>query len=400
VTSFSLSEASKARLRVAQFRAFALHAWVRLRVLNLGQTAASLTFLSLLAFVPIVALTLLVLSALPGLAKWREALQSFMSQNLFLPTFSATVIEYAQQFANQAERLSIASTLVFFASAFLSLYTIEQTLNQIWQCNPHRAWLRRASLYWTLLTLGPLLLGASLALESYLWSFASGGELHAAHRAWTSALPWLLVFVALVLLYRLLPATRVRWRHAVFGALIAASAAEVIKRSLASYLLHFPTYTVVYGAFAALPVFLIWLYALWTAVLGGALLAAEARFLGRIGHPGVDTPAGRFSRASTALAAILAANDEGRPWVLARAMRGTFDNDPRFAEDAAHLLESNGYIRRMAPPHFDSEQPDIWEECWVMAHAAQEQTRAALFRAVWSDVNAPAPQEWSQPLRG
>lgn len=396
---FRISEPWFARLRVAQFHAFALHAWVRMRALNLAQTAGSLTFLSLLAFVPIIALALLVVGALPGLARWREALQNFMSQNLFLPTFSSTVMEYAQQFANSAERLSVASTLIFFASAFLSLYTIEGTLNAIWQTKRRRAWVRRASLYWMLLTLGPLLLGASLALDSYLWSFAPGGGFRRAHRAWTSALPGVLVFAALVLLYRLLPATRVRWRHAALGALVAAVATELIKRSLALYLLRFPTYTIVYGAFAALPVFLIWLYALWMAVLAGALVAAEARYWGRTSPPATDTPARRFDRASTALDALLAVNDEGQPWLPARALRGAFDNDSALAEDAAQLLDASDYIRRMSPPQLDTEQLDIWDECWVLAHAPTEQTRAALYRLVWSDVNAPAPEQWRQPLR-
>ena len=236
------------RLFGSRLRASVLHMISRARILGLAQTAGSLTFLSLLAFVPVVAVSLVVLTALPGLADWRAALQTFMAANLFLPAFSETVVGYVQTFASQAERLSVASTALFFATAFTTLFTIERTLNAIWEVRGRRAWLTRVTLYWVMLTLGPLLLGASLALDSYLWSISltisrpvrAGPAVVGAGPADPADLRGPGAVVSADAGHPCAVA------HAVFGAVVASIRPATVQQAC-YYVAKFPTYTVVYA---------------------------------------------------------------------------------------------------------------------------------------------------------
>lgn len=368
---------------------FARRLLTRGLALQIPQIAGSLAFLSLFAFVPVTVLTLAVMTALPAFARWQAALQSFLAANVLLPEVGETIMGYVNQFAAKAGGLSLMGLAVFLATAITSLFTIERTLNAIWQARPRRAWYVRAAIYWTLLTMAPLLLGASLALESQFWalSLSLASELEIAQKLWYALFPWLLTGVGLLVLYRFLPGTRVRWSHAAFGAFVAAAFMQGWKALLGLYLARFPTYTIVYGAFAALPAFLSWLFALWLTVLVGALLAAEARWWR---HPWVEgepsAPARRFDAALRVLRVLCRAAGEGRGWLPVTEIARDCSVDADMVAATGELLEDAGYLRRLLPASKDTASSGLSDECWVLTRPAGCLTLRALHDALWHGV--------------
>ncbi len=377
----------------ARARNFTLEFTRRGVALRLPQTAASLTLLSLLALVPVFSIAVSLLGALPMLSGLRDALLRFLAANLFLPSFSETLIRYLNQFAAKVNQLSLLGALVFFASAVSVLLTIDRTMNQIWETDRPRSLARRLTVYWTFLTLGPLLLASSLAVNGVIVSEVFGAaRLQVVERAWLMLLPWIMTTGGLTLLYRLVPTGAVRWRDAVVGALVAAVLLDLIKRMLGLQLARLPTYTIVYGAFAALPLFLIWLYLLWLIVLAGALLTASLPYWGAGAlHRRQHTPAQRFDTARAVLRAVRMHSPGGRAPLPARSLRALFGADPGYAAETVRLLAALGYVHR----HWradtgvaaDAERA-IWDESWLLAPDAQTMTLRPLFEALWSHTTA------------
>lgn len=246
-----------------------------------------MAYLTLLALVPVVTISFVVLNALPFFSGLRSALQRFMTSQMLLPGIADTVTRYLNQFVAKATELSFISTLVFFASALLAMLTIDRTLNRIWNSKRLRPIGQRLLVYCGLLTVAPLGLAALLAMNAVVfndWLIAAVQTLGAERRsvagvrsAWFSILPGVIAAGLLILTYRWVPNAAVRWVHAVAGAAIAVVLLAALRAGLVWSLAALPTYTVVYGAFAALPVLLVWLYLFWLAVLIGALVAAGLR---------------------------------------------------------------------------------------------------------------------------
>lgn len=379
-----------------QATTFARRLASRAVALRLPQTAGSLAFLSLFAFVPVATITLAVMAALPAFDAMRASLMGFVSTNFFVPAFAEALLRYVNQFAAKAASLSALGLTLFLLTAVTTLATIERTLNAIWQSRPRRGWAGRLGLYWALLTLAPPVLAISLAVESYVWAMAPALGLPWAQKLWGSALPWLLTWGALTVVYRVLPGARVRVSHAAAGAFVAATLLQVWKLVLGFFIARFPTYTVVYGAFAVLPVLLTWLYLLWMTVLAGALVASEARHWGRPWHgSALVPPAERYARARVILAELAEAAQGGVSWLPASRFGPLVDHDADALLELATLLESAGYLRRLVPPAMASGHLDIWDESWVLANSAADATPRALHEALWG--GAPAA-DLDQPL--
>ncbi len=277
-------------------------------------TASALTFTSLLALVPITAIGFAVLAAFPAFEDVHRDIQMLVFQS-FLPDVGLRVEEYFTTFVENAGKLTVVGLLGLGVTAILLLATIESTLNGIWRVREARPWQARLVVYWTLLTLGPLLFGASLSLSGYLMAVirASGVEAATVQLArLAGVVPLLLGAGAFALLYMILPNRRVPPAHAVVGGLTAALLFEVLKRLFAAYVVQLPTYQTIYGAVSALPIFLVWLYVSWGAVLFGAVVAAS---LGDWRMDRVDRaaegPAPRLAVALRILAALLDASRRG-----------------------------------------------------------------------------------------
>jgi membrane protein len=255
----------------------------RFRDARLGVSASSLTFTTVLALVPLFAVGLAVFAAFPVFGQFQDTIQRWLIESLVPESIARQVLSYLTQFSRKASRLGSVGLVVVLMSAVFLMVTIERTLGQIWGLQRQRPLAQRVLLYWSSITLGPLFLGASLAITSYVVT---------ASRDVVDVLPgsirWLLDSFEFVLLtacvsglYFYVPYTRVRWRHAITAGLFVAGALELAKKLMALYLLQVPTYSLIYGAFAALPILLVWIYVTWLLVLLGAVLAASLPELGR-----------------------------------------------------------------------------------------------------------------------
>ncbi|GAC1529676.1 MAG: YihY family inner membrane protein [Ramlibacter sp.] len=249
----------------------------RFREDRLGLTASSLTFTTTIALVPLVTVTLAVFSAFPMFNKVQGAVQTWLVQSLVPDAIARQVLGYLTQFSGKASSLGVVGLGALFVSALALVLTIDRTLNGIWRVRRARPLAQRVLIYWAVMTLGPLLLGASLTVTSYAL-YASRGLVSSVPGALQFLLDLLefsLLALGLSALYRFVPNTPVERHHAAAGGLFAAFGIEVAKRLLAWYLSLVPTYSVVYGAFATVPILLVWIYLAWLVVLLGAVIAAH-----------------------------------------------------------------------------------------------------------------------------
>lgn len=249
----------------------------RAREERLAQAAGSLTFTTVLALVPLLAVSFAVFTRFPVFHRFQEAIEQHLLRSLLPGEISRTILEHLNRFAANANELTWMGSLFVLATAVALLLTVENAFNRIWQVRRPRPFLRRVGLYLLMMAVGPLALGASLWATSYVVG-ASLGLLGPLPPSWRFVLelgPLTLAFVVLSALFYFVPNTRVRKRHALAGGLVASVGFELGKRGFAAYLLKLPTYKAVYGTFAAFPVFLLWVYFSWLVTLAAALFAAS-----------------------------------------------------------------------------------------------------------------------------
>lgn len=253
-------------------RYFTFNRFVRFVILHFIQDdctyiASALAFTTLLAIVPLMSVGLAVFSSFPTFQGFNEPLQNFIFEN-FVPTTGKIVQGYLQQFTSQVSKLSVLGIAFLIITALLVLFTIERAMNKIWRVGSPRHGVPAFLLYWAILSLTPIMLGLSLAASSYLFSIpllahpAPSFLLH-----WT---PFLLSLVGFTFLYMVVPNCPVRFHHAFWGGLFAAISFEIAKQAFAYYLIRYNTYELLYGAFAAVPIFFIWIYWVWIITLLGA----------------------------------------------------------------------------------------------------------------------------------
>ena len=241
------------------------------------QTAASLTFTTLLSLVPMITIALTVFSAFPVFEDFSAQIKIYLLNNLMPENAGIIITKYMQQFADSAARLTAVGIAILTVTAMMMLMTIDKAFNVIWQVTRPRPLVKRLVAYWAVLTLAPLLIGASLSLTSWLVGLSMG------HAKYVSPLgvvilkilPVLFATMAFALLFRVVPNRHVPKSHALIGALIASVVFEAMSQVFGYYISHFPTYTLVYGAFASVPIFLMWIYLSWLTILYGAVIAAS-----------------------------------------------------------------------------------------------------------------------------
>ncbi|WP_172476524.1 YihY family inner membrane protein [Iodobacter fluviatilis] len=239
------------------------------------QTAGSLTYTTLLALIPLLTIALSLFSAFPMFGDYSSKFKIFLLTNL-VPDASGKVISvYMRQFSDNAERLTAMGMIGLLVTALLLIFTIEKTFNEVWGVKRPRKLLQRTIIYWAALTLGPLIIGISISLTS--WLYAQTG-LHSDASLLNLMLlklgPMLLMLGSLTLLYLAVPNCYVPRSHAFISALVVAAALELMKRGFGLYIQQFGTFKLIYGAFASFPIFLMWLYVSWVIILGGAVLSA------------------------------------------------------------------------------------------------------------------------------
>ncbi|MDO9360638.1 MAG: YihY family inner membrane protein [Polaromonas sp.] len=248
----------------------------RFRDDHMGLTASSLTFTTSIALVPFFTVALAIFTAFPMFSKLQGVLQVWLVKSLIPDDIARQVLGYLTQFSRQANKLGVAGLAVLLVTAIALILTIDRTLNGIWRVKKPRPLAQRVLIYWAAITLGPLVLGASLAVTSYVISGSRGvvSAMPGGLRVILDILQFFLLAGGMAALYRYVPNTFVRWTHAWAGGLFVAAGIELAKKILSLYLSGVPTYSLVYGAFATLPILLVWIYVAWVIVLLGAVIAA------------------------------------------------------------------------------------------------------------------------------
>ena len=326
----------------------AIFAQRRARDVKMAQVAGSLTFTTTLTIVPLFAVALALFTAFPLFVEFRGAVENAVLKAL-PGQISDTVLGYINQFALKATRLTAVGLIFLAVTAIAMMVTFDRVMNDIWRVKNRRSLTQRVLIYWAILTLGPLLIGASLAASSYVW--AQSGETVSDLPRWLRGaidyVPAILSGFAYAALFVYVPNRRVAWRDALIGGFIAAILAEIFKHAFGEFVSRGTTGSI-YGAFAVLPLFLIWIYLSWYAVLFGAAITATLPRLRATRFADEMLAGNQFVTSVALLKALLQAKQSKSPAVspaeLARQIRMSIDETDALLE----ALEKLGYVRRLA----------------------------------------------------
>lgn len=256
--------------------AFGRFLWRRFDDDQCFEAAGALSYTTIFALVPLLTVGLAVFSLFPEFARFSEAVTNFLFQHL-VPASGEELENYIRDFVTKASHLTVWGTLALFISGLLMMTSIEHAFNRIWRVTSPRRALARFVVFWTTLTLGPLLVGAGLAVSSAILAnplFSATSQEMQLETRLLAIMPFAVTLSAFTLGYMVVPNCPVRWRHALVGGALGALAFEVAKAGFAEFVTHFASYQQVYGAVAMIPVFLLWIYVSWVVILLGASLTA------------------------------------------------------------------------------------------------------------------------------
>jgi membrane protein len=366
------------RRRVGDVGAFALYALRRFNADGCFAASGALSYTTLVSLVPLGVIALASLSVVPIFAPLKDKLLAFLFHNL-VPGVGEQAAYWFRTFAESAGRSTAIGFIGFAMTGVLLLTTIEDQLNRLWRVTAPRPWVHRVLAYWTLMTLGPLLLGVSLSLSTYFEIAAThaglGPQAIAVEEStWMHHLalwlPVILQFVALTLLYCLIPNCAVRWRDGALGAVVATVAVENLKVAFSLYVRAMSPYETIYGTLAAIPIFLLWMYIMWMAVLAGAVVAAALpnwRIDERIG----DVPAGgvRLGLSLALIAALARLQRQGRT-ISTAALAGELGVATTVIDEHMKPLAEAGFVA-----HTESGK---WVLAWNPEHATLRDLYVAL----------------------
>jgi membrane protein len=318
-----------------------------------AQAAASLTFTTLLSLVPLITIALTVFSAFPVFDEFSAQIKLFLMNNLMPENAGIIITQYMQQFADSATRLTAVGIVFLGVTAMTMMLTIDVVFNDIWQVSRSRPLVKRLVAYWAVLTLAPLLIGASLSVTSWLVGLSMG------HGKYVSpfgivllkTLPIFFTTLAFTLLFRLVPNRHVPRAHALLGAFVAAVVFESMNQVFGYFVSHFTTYKLVYGAFASVPIFLMWIYLSWLTILFGAVIAASLSHW-RTPEMQHSQPGARLLDALRVLKILAEGLQNGSVsdlQELSRSLRLGYDNLEKILDELANAnlvrkLDGNGWV--------------------------------------------------------
>ncbi|MBA5762886.1 virulence factor BrkB family protein [Vibrio sp. 404] len=265
----------KMTLVIQYFHQFARYLLARMLHDRVNVNAGYLAYITLLSIVPMLTVLLSVLSSFSIFANVGNIIQDFVITH-FVPTAGDVVKSALLEFIGNTGKMTAVGGAFLFVAAVMLISNIDKNLNYIWRVKKKRRAVFSFSMYWMILTLGPILVGASIAVTSYVTSLTvmDNQVLSSAYQLVLRWLPLLLSFFAFVGLYMLVPNKKVRLSHAMVGALVAALLFELSKKGFAAYITQFPSYQLIYGALATIPILFIWVYLCWLIVLVGAEVTA------------------------------------------------------------------------------------------------------------------------------
>ena len=321
----------------------------RFRDDRLGLTAGGLTFTTIISMVPLITVMLALFSAFPMFATLQEALQKYFLQALVPDSISQKVLGFVNQFASRASRLGIVGLVALIVSALTMMLTVDRALNAIWRVRKPRPIARRVLVYWVAVTLGPLLFAVSLTATSYAISASRGlvGDMPRGFGALIGTVEFVAEALGVAALFHYVPNTYVRWRHALYGGLFVAVCMAGGKRFLTYYFTAVPTYSMIYGAFATLPIFLVWVYLSWVIILLGAVIAAYAPLFGKRAERWTEMPGGTFHLALVLLGRLERARRDGRSGCTGEALAEAIGIDPLQTGPLLDLLVELDWVGRL-----------------------------------------------------
>ena len=258
---------------MSEWKTFCTIFWQRFNQNKLTQAAGYLTYSTMLAIVPLIMVIFSIFSAFPVFNEVTGALKAFIFTN-FAPSASDMVGQYIDEFVNNSKKMSAVGIISLIVVALMLINSIDRTLNSIWHDTETRPIFTSFAIYWLILTLGPLLVGASIAASAYVKTMFETASNFSFGLKLLSFVPFLSTWFIFTLIYMVVPNKKVSIKHSAAGALIAAVFFTLGKQAFAWYIVTFPSYQLIYGAMATLPIMLLWIQLSWTVVLLGAQLAA------------------------------------------------------------------------------------------------------------------------------
>jgi membrane protein len=324
----------------------------RFREDRLALTAGGLTFTTIISLVPLITVMLALFSAFPMFSSLQDALQRYFLQTLVPDTIARPVMGAISQFSLRASRLGIVGLVALFATALAMMLTIDRALNAIWRVRKPRRIGQRVLVYWAAVTLGPLIFAVTLTATSYAISVSQGlvGAMPRGFGLAIATAEFVLEAAGVALLFHYVPNTSVRWRHALLGGIFVATCMALGKRAMTAYFGAVPTYAVVYGAFATLPIFLVWIYLSWVIILLGAVIAAYAPLIGKRLARWPQAPGSDFHLALIVLRQLATARDDGRRGLEADDIAEAIGIDPIQVDPVLDALVELDWIGRLEEP--------------------------------------------------
>lgn len=361
---------------------------------RLPQLAGSLTFTSILGLVPTLAIALAVFTYFPQFGTLKATLETYFAQSMIPKGIANTILGHLTAFSSKAARVSAFGAVALLVTASLTIRMIEGSFNQVWRVKVQRPLHKRIALYVGIAVLGPFLLGVSLSLTTHLHLIAIG---IVGKRTYFSpvlfemfAILWMAA--AYTLLYRVVPNRKVAWRDAAIGGLAAAIAFEILKRLFAAFVLKFSNYRAIYGALAAFPIFLVWIYFSWLITLLGALVASLVPLVkhGRWKH--VPFPGSTFNDAMKVLKVLYDARNAAASSVEEKRLPGLTHLGADEIEMLLSKMQNAGWVR-----HIKADLPirvRRWRkigkgrgERWVLVADPGKITLASVYRLFVFEAN-------------
>jgi len=259
--------------KVKLFYSYCIFLWKRSQEDNIKVPAGHLAYVTLLSIVPCLAVVFYMLSAFPMFSELNKIIENLIYNN-FVPTAGDAVKEHMTGFIENTKKMSMMGIASLVVIALLLISTIDQTINRIWRCNKKRSPIQAFTIYWTILSLGPIIIGGSIALSSYIFSIVKTDGFLSMGQQVLSFMPFVFSWFAFTGVYTLVPHQRVRLRYAMIGGFIAALSFSLATDLFTLYITNFPSQQIIYGALAVIPIMFVWIYFSWLIVLIGAEVTA------------------------------------------------------------------------------------------------------------------------------
>ncbi len=252
---------------------YSIFLWKRCQDDNIKVPAGHLAYVTLLSIVPFLAVIFYMLSAFPMFSELNKIMEDLIYNN-FVPTSGDALKEHMTGFIENTKKMSMMGIASLIVIALILISTIDQTINRIWRCNKKRSPIQAFTIYWTILSLGPIIIGGSVALSSYIFAIVRADGLLSVGQQILSLMPFIFSWLAFAGVYAVVPHQKVNFTHALIGGFVAAILFSLATDLFTLYITNFPSQQLIYGALAVIPIMFMWIYFSWLIVLIGAEVTA------------------------------------------------------------------------------------------------------------------------------